>query len=93
MRKASREVGYGDSTEDPLTVPAGCVEVRYVPSGDVNLDGTVNITDYTRAINNLGLESNADYSDGDVNGDGAVDSVDCGIILNDWHAHLNSNGT
>jgi uncharacterized repeat protein (TIGR03803 family) len=89
----SRGLGYGDSSEDPLTVPNGYVEVKYVPMGDVDLSGRVNITDYTRVINNLGRSSGMDYSAGDVNGDGSVNIYDLTIVLNDYGGHLNSNGT
>ncbi len=88
--QASRAVGYGDSSEDPLTVPAGDVEVKYVPYGDDNLDGTVDITDLTRAINNLGLSPG--YYGGDVANQGLVNINDIADIINDLGANLNAAG-
>jgi hypothetical protein len=83
-------VGYGDSDEDPLSVPAGDVEVKYVPFGDTNLDGTVDITDLTRAINNLGLSPG--YYGGDVANQGMVNITDIADIINDLGAQLNAGG-
>jgi uncharacterized repeat protein (TIGR03803 family) len=88
--QASRAVGYGDSSEDPLSVPAGDVEVKYVPFGDTNLDGTVDITDLTRAINNLGLSPG--YYGGDVANQGLVNITDIADIINDLGAQLNAGG-
>jgi uncharacterized repeat protein (TIGR03803 family) len=88
--QASRAVGYGDWNEDPLSVPAGDVEVKYVPFGDTNLDGTVDITDLTRAINNLGLSPG--YYGGDVANQGMVNITDIADIINDLGAQLNASG-
>ncbi len=87
---ASRAVGYGDWNGDPLTVPAGDVEVKYVPTGDANLDGRVDIIDLTRAINNLGLSPG--YSGGDILNRGMVNIYDIAAIINDLGARLNSSG-
>jgi uncharacterized repeat protein (TIGR03803 family) len=87
---ASRAVGYGDWNEDPLTVPAGDVEVKYVPFGDTNLDGLVDITDLTRAINNLGLSPG--YWGGDVADQELVNINDIANIINDIGANLNASG-
>jgi hypothetical protein len=87
---ASRALGYGDWTEDPFTIPAGDVEVKYVPTGDVNLDGVVNTTDLTRAINDLGLSP--DYSGGDVLDLGVVNITDVTDIINNLGATLNASG-
>ncbi len=89
--QASRAIGYGDSSEDPLTIPAGDVEVKYVPFGDTNLDGVVDITDLTRAINNLGLSPG--YYGGDVANQGMVNITDIADIINDLGATLNADGT
>ena len=88
--QASRAVGYGDWNEDPLSVPAGDVEVKYVPFGDTNLDGTVDITDLTRAINNLGLSPG--YYGGDVLDLGIVNITDVTAIINNLGATLNASG-
>jgi len=88
--QASRAVGYGDGNEDPLTVPTGDVEVKYVPVGDTNLDGMVDITDLTRAINNLG--QSAGYGGGDVANQGIVNIVDIADIINDLGGNLSAGG-
>ena len=87
---ASRAVGYGDWSEDPLTVPAGDVEVKYVPVGDTNLDGYVDIADVGRAINNLGQSPG--YYGGDILNQGLVNITDIAAIMNDLGATLNASG-
>jgi uncharacterized repeat protein (TIGR03803 family) len=87
---ASRAVGYGDNAADPLTVPAGDVEVRYVPTGDTNLDGVVDIKDLTTAINDLGQSSG--YPGGDVLNKGVVNVHDITAIINDLGATFNASG-
>jgi uncharacterized repeat protein (TIGR03803 family) len=88
--QASRAVGYGDWNEDPLSVPAGDVEVKYVPVGDTNLDGYVDITDVARAINNLGQSPG--YYGGDVLNQGMVNITDIAAIVNDLGGSLTSSG-
>jgi len=61
-----------------------------VPYGDDNLDGTVDITDLTRAINNLGLSPG--YYGGDVANQGLVNINDIADIINDLGANLNAAG-
>jgi hypothetical protein len=87
---ASRAIGYGDSTADPRTVPAGDVEVKYVPIGDTNLDGIVNYVDLTTAINDMGRA--AGYSGGDILNRGEVNIFDVSAIINDMGATLNASG-
>ena len=51
-----------------------------IPKGDVNLDGAVDVADYTFVLN---LMADEQYDPrGDVNGDGAVDVADATYILN-----------
>jgi hypothetical protein len=67
------------------------VEVKYVPTGDVNLDGRVDIADLTTAINDLGRS--VGYSGGDILNQGIVNINDISVIINDLGATLNANGT
>ncbi len=47
--------------------------------GDTNLSGNVDVlSDATSLINNLGLQVDATWSDGDFDGDGDVDIIDAG---------------
>jgi uncharacterized repeat protein (TIGR03803 family) len=87
---ASRAVGYGDFAEVPASVPYPDVEVKYVPTGDTNLDGVVNTTDLTRAINDLGQP--AGYSGGDILNQGIVNVNDVTAIINDLGATFNASG-
>ena len=88
--QASRGIGYGDWNEDPLTVPAQDVEAKYVPVGDANLDGRVDLTDLTRAINNLG--QSVGYYGGDILNQGMVNITDIAAIMNDLGANLSAAG-
>jgi hypothetical protein len=55
-------------------------------SGDLDGDGSVNITDLGALLANFGLSSGATLADGDVNGDGAVNVADLGILLAEFGA-------
>jgi len=88
--QASRAVGYGDWNEDPLSVVAGDVEAKYVPVGDTNLDGKVDIADIGRAINNLGLSPG--YYGGDILNQGLVNLTDISAVVNDLGGSLSASG-
>ena len=49
--------------------------------GDLNGDGTVNISDLAALLGNYGMTSGADCTDGDLNGDGRVDLSDLAALL------------
>ena len=57
-----------------VTLPALC-------AGDVDGDGTVNITDLGILLSNFGIAVGATRSDGDLSGDGAVNITDLGELL------------
>jgi hypothetical protein len=78
---AQFSVGYAEGSDPHNPVPgvaAGKVLVRAVPTGDVNLDGTVNFADVLQFLGagkyNTGQPST--YVTGDVNYDGINDSSD-----------------
>jgi len=87
---ANRAVGYGDWNQDPLSVPAGDVEVKYTVTGDTNLDGVVDQADLARAINNLGQSPG--YYGGDVANHGIVDIDDIAEIINNLGDSLSATG-
>jgi hypothetical protein len=76
-----RTVGLGDWTIIH-TIPTGNAEAKFTVPGDVNLDGTVGIADYTTAVNNFNLS--AGYQGGDVDNQGIVDLTDITTIINDF---------
>src|SRR5439155_2249396 len=61
------------------TVSASDVLVKYTYGGDANLDGKINVDDYTRIDSNIGLGT-AGWYNGDFNYDGKVNVDDYTII-------------
>lgn len=51
-------------------------------AGDVNLDGVVDQDDVDIVLSNFGTATGADWTDGDMTGDGKVDSTDLAQVLN-----------
>ncbi len=66
---------------DGQTVTSGDVLVRYTLVGDTNLDGTVDLADYTRLDAGF-LAKASGWADGDFNYDGVVDGSDYALTDN-----------
>jgi hypothetical protein len=64
---------------DGKTIDATTVLVKYTYGGDANLDGKINVDDYTRIDFNVALGS-AGYFNGDFNYDGKINVDDYTII-------------
>ncbi len=64
---------------DGVAVPATAAVAKYTYVGDTNLDGTVDLADYTRADAGL-IAGGTTWADGDFNGDGVVDGSDLTLI-------------
>lgn len=79
--------GNGQWNDLPLAGSAagdfGIVEVETAPPcpGDVNGDGSVNLTDLATLLANFGIPSGATRSQGDLDGDGDVDLTDLATLL------------
>jgi hypothetical protein len=58
------------------------VVVQYGPTGDVNGDGTVNISDVTLLVNIILGNATDPYGNADVNGDGTVNISDVTLLVN-----------
>jgi Immunoglobulin I-set domain len=80
-------IGYadGDNPVDAANtgVPAGEIEIKYTVAGDVNLSGTVDLSDLVIVASDFG-ESGADWASGDVNYDGNVDLSDLVIVASNF---------
>ena len=55
--------------------------------GDVNLDGTVDVTDVVIVVNHFQSETTdeLDFNVADINGDGVIDVTDVVGIVNIYH--------
>lgn len=67
---------YAPSMQKPT------VTVQYGPTGDVNGDGTVNISDVTLLVNIILGNATDPYGNADVNGDGTVNISDVTLLVN-----------
>jgi hypothetical protein len=77
-------IGYADGSVDVGTaVQSGQVLIKYAPIGDVDLDGTVNLTDLLDLLNGF-AQSGRDWTQGDVNYDGTVNLTDLLDLLNNY---------
>jgi hypothetical protein len=69
------------TTLDGIAVPAGAVMAKVTAYGDANLDGVVNVADYTR-IDAGFISGGTGWANGDFNYDGVVDGSDYTLIDN-----------
>lgn len=67
---AVHTLGYADSA-DVASLPANTVLVKYTIPGDTDLNGVVDLADYTAVVRNFG-KPGASWSQGDFGYDGAV---------------------
>jgi len=85
-------LGFGEastlglSTFDGLTLGGNAVLVKYTLTGDANLDGTVNFSDFSIVQNNFGQSSN--WSGGDFNYDGVTNFNDFSLLQNNYGQSL-----
>jgi autotransporter-associated beta strand protein len=86
-------LGYAEQTAIGLTAYQGqtldttSILIRYTLSGDMNLDGMVNSTDFTMLAMNYNA-INSTWSAGDVNYDGTVNALDFNSLASNYGAPL-----
>jgi hypothetical protein len=73
------DIGITNGTWSGQNVSASSVLVMYTYGGDANLDGKINILDYTRIDQGLGAGLK-NYTNGDFNYDGTINILDYTII-------------
>jgi hypothetical protein len=89
-------LGFGEastlglSTFDGLTLGGNAVLVKYTLTGDTNLDGSVNGTDYNKVLNNFDDLTNQTWTSGDFTYVGAVNGADYNAVTNNFDANLAS---
>jgi hypothetical protein len=70
------DAGYANGTFSGQSVDADAVLVRYTLAGDSNIDGKVDLTDFTYLAANFNKQGTANWLQGDYNYDGNVDLSD-----------------
>jgi hypothetical protein len=89
-------IGYADG-DNPIDaantgVGPGQMEVMCTAAGDVNLSGSVDLSDLVIVASDFGM-TGADWAEGDVNYDGSVDLSDLVILASNFGASLSSIST
>jgi hypothetical protein len=87
-------IGYAEAADLGIasfsgqTVDASAVLLRYTFAGDSNLDGTVNLTDFTFLAANFNKTGGATWLQGDYNYDGNVDLTDFTFLAGNFNQSL-----
>jgi ELWxxDGT repeat protein len=79
VAEASQVLGAGGGTIGGQSLDGSAVIVKYTYGGDANLDGKINVDDYTRIDFNVALGTTGWYN-GDFNYDGKINVDDYTII-------------
>jgi autotransporter-associated beta strand protein len=91
--EASALVGSSGGTVAGHSVDGSTVVVRFTLAGDSNLDGTVDLTDFTYLASNFNRLSGAGWVDGDYNYDGKVDLTDFTYLAGNFNSTLPADVT
>ena len=73
-------IGYADSADGLVTLPANTLELKYTFYGDTGLTGSVGFTDFMRMTQHFTQSSGATWGNGDFNYDGAVNAADFALL-------------
>src|SRR5439155_16643927 len=83
--EASAILGVGGGSFAGQSVDGSSVLIAYTYAGDSNLDGTVDLTDFTDLAANFNKQTGAQWLDGDYNYDGAVDLTDFTFLASNFN--------
>lgn len=87
---AGATLGYADSADGVVVgLAANTVLVKYTIAGDVNLDGAVDLADYTAVVRNFG-KANASWDQGDFFYDGTVGLDDYTAVVRNYGKNVSS---
>jgi uncharacterized repeat protein (TIGR03803 family) len=93
---AMYSIGYADGNNPAdaanTGIPAGDLEITSTIAGDVNLDGSVGLSDLVIVASDFGMNG-ADWAEGDVNYDGNVDLSDLVIVASNFGASFSAVST
>jgi len=76
----STGIGYADSADGLVSLPANTIELKYTLYGDTGLTGSVGFTDFMRMTQHYTLNSGATWGEGDFNYDGSINSADFNLL-------------
>jgi autotransporter-associated beta strand protein len=101
-RTSRGAIGYVESSQKFSSFPATfmgqpvndntAILVRYTLAGDANLDGTVDLTDFTFLAANFNKTGGAVWLNGDFNYDGNVDLTDFTFLAADFNQSVPAGG-
>jgi hypothetical protein len=77
---ATTGIGYADSADGLVPLPANTIELKYTLYGDTGLTGSVGFTDFMRMTQHFTQNSGATWDEGDFNYDGSVNSADFALL-------------
>jgi len=73
-------IGYADSSEGLVVLPANTIELKYTLYGDTGLTGSVGFTDFMRMTQHYTQNGGATWGKGDFNYDGSVNAADFNLL-------------
>ena len=73
-------IGYADSADGLVPLPANTIELKYTLYGDTGLAGSVSFPDFMRMTQHYTITSGATWGEGDFNYDGVVGQADFGLL-------------
>src|SRR5205085_1097629 len=84
--------GAANSTWNGQSVDGDAVLVRYTLAGDSNVDGKVDLTDFTFLAQNFNKSGGAQWLEGDYNYDGNVDLTDFTFLASNFNQSIAADG-
>jgi fibronectin-binding autotransporter adhesin len=90
--ESSQAVGAGGGTFAGQSVDGSAVLARTTYAGDSNLDGKVDLTDFTFLAANFNTNGGAQWLQGDYNYDGNVDLTDFTFLASNFNKSLPADG-
>jgi len=85
-------VGAANSTWNGQAVDGDAVLVRYTLAGDGNVDGKVDLTDFTFLASNFNKSGGAKWLEGDFNYDGNVNLTDFTFLASNFNQSMPADG-
>ena len=84
--------GYANGTFSGQSIDSTAILIRYTLAGDSNVNGTVDLTDFTYLAANFNKSSGAIWLEGDYNYDDKVDLTDFTFLASNFNQSLSAAG-